>query len=351
MRRTATSPGTLKRLFWSLPLLLALGCVSERAPVAGTPGQRTAETVCEFAREERPEGLSGLAHIGGDRYYAVDDRDGLLHELKISVNAEDEVTACEVVRSVRLEGRRDLEGCAYDPLDGRVWVSDEHDTSVRQFDPQTGRETARVTVPDVFLKNVVPNRSFEGLAISPDGLRLYVANEDTLRCDGAVAGNEQGGVVRIQEFARDGAGSPWTPTRQLFYPTDPVEGDAYRGIAISGVAALVAPGDGTLLVLEREMSLKNPLVPSFRGRLYEVDLADVRQPVGKRLLWDENTYFSNYEGMSLGPRLKDGSRALALVSDGGGEAEENVLLLSLRSGGADVGQGSNCKKGESQDEK
>ena len=333
--------GELRRLGLSLPLLLAFGCVSERAPVAGTPGQRTAETVCEFAREEKPEGLSGLSHVAGDRYYAVDDRGGLLHELKISVNAEDEVTACEVARSVRLEGRRDLEGCAYDPLDGRVWVSDEHDSSVRQFDPQTGRETARAAVPDVFLKDVVPNRSFEGLAISPDGLRLYVANEDTLRCDGAVAGNGRGGVVRIQEFVRDGAGSPWTPVRQLFYPTDPVEGGAYRGIAISGVAALCAPGDGSLLVLEREMSLKNPLVPSFRGRLYEIDLADIRHPVGKRLLWDENTYFSNYEGLCLGPRLKDGSRALVLVSDGGGEAEENLLLLSLRNDGGDAGRESN----------
>ena len=328
------------RLGFVLPLLLTFGCVSERAPVAGTPGERTAETVCEFAREEQPEGLSGLVHVEGDRYYAVDDRGGLLHELKISVSGEDEVTACEVVRSVRLEGRRDLEGCAYDPLDGRVWVSDEHDSSVRQFDPQMGKETARVAVPDVFLKNVVPNRSFEGLAISPDGLRLYVANEDTLRCDGAVADNAHGGVVRIQEFARDGAGSPWTPTRQFFYPTDPVEGEPYRGIAISGVAALCAPGDGTLLVLEREMSRKNLLVPSFRGRLYEIDLKDVRQPVEKRLLWDENTYFSNYEGMSLGPKLTDGSRALVLVSDGGGEAEENLMLLSLRDVGEGAGQGS-----------
>lgn len=337
MSRARAHGGAVGRLGVVLPLLLAVGCVSGRAPVAGTPGRRTAETVCEFAREEQPEGLSGLAHVAGDRYYAVDDRGGLLHELKISVNAEDEVTACEVARSVRLEGRRDLEGCAYDPLDGRVWVSDEHDSSVRQFDPQTGRETARAAVPDVFLKDVVPNRSFEGLAISPDGLRLYVANEDTLRCDGAVAGNAHGGVIRVQEFAREGAGRPWTPTRQLLYPTDPVEGEPYRGIAISGVAALCVPGDGSLLVLEREMSLKNPLVPSFRGRLYEIDLGDVRQPVEKRLLWDENTYFSNYEGMSLGPKLKDGSQALMLVSDGGGEAEENLLLLSLRNDGGDAG--------------
>jgi len=330
MKRTESRLGGWLRWGAALPLLLSVGCLSGRSPVAEVSGERTAESVCEFARAEKPEGLSGISRIAGDRYYAVDDRGGLLYELKIAVNGEDEITACEVARSVRLEGRRDLEGCAYDPLEGRVWVSDEADTSVRQFDPLTGRETARVAVPDVFAKNVVHNRSFEGLTISPDGLRLYVANEDTLRCDGAIADNAHGGVVRIQEFVRKGAVLPWVPSRQFFYQTDTVAGEKFRNIAISGVAALCAVEDGKLLVLEREMSQKDPLLPSFRGRLYEIDLKDVRKPVAKRLLWDENTYFSNYEGMCPGPKLKDGSRSLVLISDGGGEAEENALLLMLR---------------------
>lgn len=320
----------LSRLGFALSLAVFAGCQSERLPFAGVPGQRTAETALEFMRDEKPEGLSALSRIEGNRYYSVDDRGGILYELEISFDEKNADGTCKVVRSVRLEGRRDLEGCAYDPLEKRVWVSDEHDSSIRQFDPNTGKETARVVVPEVFLKNVVPNRSFEGLALSPDGLRLYAVNEDTLRCDGPVADELHGGLVRIQEFVREGAGRTWMPTRQFFYPTDKVDGEKFNGLAVSGVAALCVPDDGTLLVLEREMSCKNPLFPSFRGRLYDFALTESEKTVAKRLVWDGDTMFSNYEGMALGPRLQDGSRALVLVSDGGGEAEENVLVLSLR---------------------
>lgn len=308
------------------------GCSTVPPALTGEDVGRVAEDLCEFSRESGPEGMSGIARIDGNRYFCVDDRGGMLHEIEIVLSEEDADGTFAVKRDVRLEGRVDLEGCAYDPLDGRVWVSDEHDTSVRQFDPETGKETARVELPEVYRKNVRPNRSLEGLSVSPDGYRMFVANEDTLTCDGAVADSENGGVVRIQEFVRTGKGAKWLPTRQFRYRTEPIEGTKFRGTAISGVAGLCALGDGTLLVLEREMSQKNPLFPSFRGRLYEIDLdTDVIEPQ-KRLLWDEDTMFANYEGICLGPVLKDGRHTLILVSDGGGEAEEKVLVLALRGG-------------------
>ena len=318
-----------------LAIALVAGCVSVE-PV-GEKGARTAETVCEMTRDEKPEGLSGISRIEGNRYYCVDDSGGLLYEAEIVLNADEEDGTFKVLRTVKLAGRKDLEGCAYDPLDGRVWVSDESDHSIRQFDPETGRETAAVAIPEIYRKHMRRNRSFEALAISPDGLKLYTANEDALTCDGEVADREQGGLVRIQEFSRTGAGAPWTPMRQYLYTTHPVEGDKYNGIAISGVSALCAPGDGSLLVLEREMSQKNPLFPSFHARLFEIDLADAREPVEKRVVWDEDTMFANYEGISFGPVLKDGSRALLLVSDGDGEAEERLYVLSLKSGTESAG--------------
>jgi len=307
------------------------GCAT--VGLVGEEGARTAEDVCEVTRPETPDGLSGISRIGGNRYYCVDDSGGLLHEVEFLLNDDESDGTFRVLRTVKLAGRKDLEGCAVDPLDGRVWISDESDHSIRQFDPQTGRETAKVSTPDVYLKNMVPNRSFEALTISPDGLKMYAANEDTLRCDGPVANAEEGGLVRIQEFARASAGSPWTPTRQYFYATEKVEGERHGDLAVSGVSALCAPGDGSLLVLEREMSRKNPLFPSFHGRLFEIDLADAGSPVKKRVVWDEDTMFANYEGVCLGPVLKDGTRSLILVSDGDGEAEERILVLSLKNEG------------------
>lgn len=320
----------LKALAGCSALLSLLGCAT--VPVGdagGTADALVAESVCEFTRDPEPEGLSGISRIGGNRYYCVNDRGGMLHELEIVLNDDGEIALCQTVRSVRLEGRVDLEDCAVDPLDGRVWVSDEHDHSVRQFDPKTGRETGRVDLPDVFAKNMVPNRSFEALALSPDGLRLYVANEDTLRCDGPVANGRHGGCVRIQEFARTGRGAAWTPARQFRYNTEKIEGEPFLGLEMSGVAALCVADERTLLVLEREMSRKHPLVPSFLARLYAVSLDQPDGTVRKRLVWEENTSFANYEGICLGPVLKDGRRALVLVSDGGGKTDESLLVLSL----------------------
>ena len=308
------------------------GCSTVSPDLTGADAGRVAEDVCEFARESGPEGMSGVSRIGENRYFCVDDRGGMLHEIEIALNEADADGTFAEKRGVHLEGRVDLEGCAYDPLDGRIWVSDEHDTSVRQFDPETGKETARVELPEVYRKNVRPNRSLEGLTVSPDGYRMFVANEDTLKCDGVVANNENGGIVRIQELVRVGKGASWVPTRQFRYRTERIDGDGFEGKSISGVAGLCAPGDGTLLVLEREMSQKNPLFPSFRARLYEIDLdTDAIEPP-KRLIWDENTMFANYEGICLGPTLKDGSRSLVLVSDGGGGADQNILVLALRGG-------------------
>ncbi|MBO7683532.1 MAG: esterase-like activity of phytase family protein, partial [Kiritimatiellae bacterium] len=303
----------------------AAGCAT-RPPDAAA----VARGLCEFSREGGPAGLSDITRIGGNRYYCVNDRGGLLHEVEIRLADDGSSGSFAVLRSVRLDSRVDLEGCAYDPLTRWVWVSDEHDTSIRAYSPASGAMVAKAAVPDVYVKNARKNRSLEALAISPDGLRMYAANEDTLECDGAAASRGDGGVVRIQEFVRGDAADIWRPSRQLRYATDPVSGADFRGASVSGVSAMCVLDDGRLLVLEREMSRKRVLLPTLRGRLYEVDLKVPSKTAAKRLLWDENTMFSNYEGICQGPDLPDGRRTLVLVSDGGGDADENVMVLSLR---------------------
>jgi len=319
-------------LFVALSGLLA-GCATrydDGIVCAGAVG----ETLCEVARPSVPEGLSDITHIGENNYWCVDDRGGLLHELEIVINRENGfVDSCRVVRSIALEGRQDLEGCALDPLDGRVWVSDESDTSVRQFDPETGVETATASIPEVFSQNVGNDRSFEALTITQNGRRMYVANEDTLTCDGPFASQTQKGLVRILELTRTDEDEPWTPARQFRYRTEKIEGKLYKGWAISGVVAMAATPEGTLYVLEREMSRKNPFFPTFRASLYEVrpegtDGAELT----KRLVWTEDTAFSNHEGCCFGPRLTDGTPTLILISDGGGPAAETVRVLALRHG-------------------
>ena len=314
------------RLAVLLAVAAAAGCAS-LAP----DGPLSAEDLCEFSRDGGPDGISDITRIDGDLYYCVDDRGGMLHEVEIRLAADGSDGTFTVRRSVKLDGRVDLEGCAYDPLTHWVWVSDEYDSSIRAYDPKTGRMVAKAAVPDIYVKHARKNRSLEALAITPDGLRMYAANEDTLDCDGAPAGKEDGGVVRIQEFARADSADLWRPSRQFRYATDTVEGDEYKGVAFSGVSALCALGDGRLLVLEREVSRKKmSLLPTLRGRLYEIDVSSASKTATKSLVWGESTMFANYEGICRGPTLADGTDTLVLVSDGGGEADENVLVLSLK---------------------
>ena len=108
----------------------------------------------------------------------------------------------------------------------------------------------------------------------------------------------------------------------------------------SGVVDLVALPDGQVLALERELG---GFLPHFRNRIYLVDFTgatDVTEapslidggftPVTKTLLWQGVFALANFEGISLGPQLNDGSYTLLLVSDNGqGQMGQRQSLLSL----------------------
>ena len=249
-----------------------------------------ADILCETARPVGgPEGLSGVTRVAGDRYLCAEDRGGRLHDATIRIAGGR--VSFTTNRVTCLAGRTDMEGCAYDPLTKNVWVSDESDSSIRAFDLSTGKEVAALEIPEIYRKNIKKHRSFESLAISPDGLRLYTANEEALRGDAT-------NVVRIQEFSRKGAASPFRPSRRFDYQVDPPAGTPFGRRTFSGVSALVAMPDGSLLVLEREFSVK--LLPSFRIRIYRI----VPGTEGKTLVWEAPATFSNYEGMCRRKRLR-----------------------------------------------
>lgn len=238
----------------------------------------------------------------------------------------------------------DLEGVAYDPINDSIYTSDETGAVIREH-ALSGSLLNIVPVPKN-LKAYRNNFSLESLALSEDALALWTCNEEALAHvamginDGALSTTNSGSVVRLTRFLRSNVHAEWAASGQWAYRTDPIRGSPYKGHERSGVADLCALPDGTLLVLERELSM-NRFV-SFKSRIYRVTIEGVTDVsaipslegasythVVKTLLWDENTLLANFEGICLGPRLNDESLSVVLISDGDSSAAKVLYALKL----------------------
>ena len=339
----------------ALPTSVLAALLAALRVAAATP------SLTRVAEVTRPVGsgaveASGITWAGGDLYYVVDNGDGRLYPIVIELD-ETGVSTNVVGPGVPVRGARDMEGCAWDPAAGTVWVADETETTIREIDPATGNPLRSAPVPDIFRRHV-PNYGLEALSLSPDGLSLWTANEEALPCDGDRSTKDAGSLVRLARFTRATVHGDWVPAGQWAYLTEPVGTDP---IVVggdvksrSGVSGLCALPDGSLLVLERALSGRKLLLCRFYARVFHVDVAgsaDVSalpslagcHPVAKELLYDSGPIFGNYEGICLGPQRPDGSMAVLLVADGGGMGGAagplpGILFLALtREGGQTIG--------------
>ena len=290
------------------------------------------------------EQISGITYAGGDLYYAVDDNDVKLYPLTLAINRSNgslSSSGITVGTGVTMSSSHDMEGCAFDPASGKVWISQETSALIREFDPATGELTRSAPVPAV-QKQYAGNYSLEALTIAGDGKTMWTANEEALKVDGPLATNTVGSVVRLTKFTRAAVRDNWTPAGEWAYVTQPI-GTLKDSNTRSGVSGLCALPDGTLLVLERRC-YDGGFFPDFNIRLYQVNFAGATDVSGipalknasytattKTLLWQytHGNNMPNYEGVCLGPRLDDGSCTIVLISDGGSYAEEGVFVLKL----------------------
>ncbi|HLL89974.1 MAG TPA: esterase-like activity of phytase family protein, partial [Tepidisphaeraceae bacterium] len=278
----------------------------------------------------------------------------------------------------------DPEGFVVAP-NGNFYVSDEYGPSLYEFKPVdagNGVTEARFVRAFQTPSNVLPvkggqpnfeatpttgrqtNRGFEGLAISPDGSKLYAVlqspnqNEGLNTSDNSLTNaGRYSRNVRIVEFdAATGEQS-----RQLIYQFEDVadinarvpgtdfdfKANQQGRLAVSGLAAINAD---ELLVLERDgrgIGIENPVgdpteADSYVGtkRIYKIRLSDATDvtnvdltgtnalpadvaPVSKQLFADVQmllddaglTIPDKFEGITFGPALADGSLSLLLGTD------------------------------------
>ena len=309
-----------------------------------------------------PDPLSGITYAGGSSYYAVADNGVAcgLYPCTITLGSDGKTVSSFAIATtnnvVRLSGTSDLEGVAYDPATGNVWAADESKKTIKEYDPATGAVVQSLTIPPIMTKNA-SNFGFESLTISGDGLTLWTANEEALTVDGSLSSYADGTVVRLVKYTRATINDKFELAAMYPYKTEKwtCQYD-YSNKARCGVADLCALPDGSLLVLERELSFSSTsgfsifLGASVLGwKVYHIadptQATDVKDyPSLQDGVWakeiktllasdsDDLTSYGNFEGICLGPRLSNGNLSVLLISDSGDGWSQRRLFPLVLSG-------------------
>jgi hypothetical protein len=254
-------------------------------------------------------------------------------------------------------GSVDPEGMALSPRD-TLYISSEGDVRqnappfIGEFDRETGQVISTLRLPERYLpddperptRGVQNNLSFEALTVtgSPgagmiEPFRLFAATESAL----------------VQDYEDD----PSQPlnSRFLHYLIGddqatllaehryPLELEP-TGAVVNGLTTLLAiDAGGHFLALERAFGLRGMQVKLFQlatgGATDTSTIASLRgdvsgiSPIRKQLVLDfadTPLAVDNLEGMTLGPRLPDGSQSLLIVSDNNFESDRATQLILLR---------------------
>jgi hypothetical protein len=220
-----------------------------------------------------------------------------------------------------------------------------------EFDLKTGQLQENLPIPTRYLpdaegdkqtRGIVNNLGFESLTLdresfSPGGrdpFRLFTAVESSLIQD---KDSEKASKNRFLHYLI--VDKEPQLVAEHFYPLDRSSLSLFNGLT-----DLLALGKGGhFLSLERSFGFKG-----FEAKIYQVAIAGATdtsrveslkgelntvKPMAKKLLLDFNQLdiaIDNLEGMTLGPRLADGSQSLILVSDDNFRPEQKNQFLLLR---------------------
>ncbi|OKH14598.1 esterase-like activity of phytase family protein [[Limnothrix rosea] IAM M-220] len=286
------------------------------------------------------------------RFYELSiklDEAGVIPQIE-SVNFEKIVTLTDAEGNSFSRGTIDPEGLSLSPRNS-LFIASEGVTKqqinpfVKEFN-LNGQEIDNLRIPERFLplsdeQGVQDNLGFEALSLSTpsiapeDPFRLFVAPESSLTQDNSPENISQ--PIRFLHYVINPIGNPVLIGEHL-YPLEPTP----EGVVANGLVELIAlPKEGYLLSLERTYGLGGAGAKLFQttignatdtSRIESIpELADTITPMQKTLLFDLRTIgigLDNLEGMTLGPKLADGSQSLVLISDNNfSENQVNQVLL------------------------
>lgn len=334
-------------------------------------------------------GLSGVVYDRGrDRFYAIsDDRSNYaparFYTLRMALEEKEGAIAIqqvEVESATTLtadgepypEGAIDAEGIALSPRQS-LFISSEGVADegippfVNEFDLGTGELRRQLRLPERYVPQVVEdqpqgvqnNAGFESLALSSVGFeanyqepfRLFVATESALQQDRppgeslntveqllSSEPSEVQGRNRVMHYLV-GENQETLLSEHLYLMEPDPAGAISNGLS----ELLVLDQGGHFLSLERSFGRSG-----FGVKLFQLAMGSATDtsgiatlsgaidglvPIRKRLLLDLNTLgirLDNLEGMTLGPRLPDGSDSLILLSDNNFSPDQVTQFLLFR---------------------
>jgi hypothetical protein len=366
---------------WLAAAACLAACAAPRsAPVLPASGRLlvVGDAVLDRARQDggRRAGVGGVSGAWYDararRLVAVSDDRERPRLIVFDVGVSPAVTLRPLrVHPLQLphESRRtlDAEGVAPAP-GGRLFVSSEGDAA-NPGEPAAGiyeyradgRFVRSLPLPRPLLGDgsgtgMRPNGSLEALSVSPSGARLFASAESSLRQDGGESSFEEGALVRMLVFE---VGNTAAPPREYAYRADPMPRPAAfeEAAGDGGVAEVLALSDTELLVLERIFVRERTLVsPRSENtiRIYRVALDPAAEVTGRASLADTPPAavlaktlvldfadiaaelseplraLENFEAMTFGPPLPDGSPTLLILSDDNFSSRQVTALVVLR---------------------
>ena len=186
------------------------------------------------------------------------------------------------------------------------------------------------------------NKLFESIALTQNGT-LLTANEDALIEDGKTASATSGSLVRVLKF--NGADNELFAEYAYQLPAIPFEAPANaRYPPGNGLVELLAISENEFLAVERAYAdgVGNAInVVKIRLESDTTDIKDLKsllnasfKPLKRELLLSmvinyQGIKIDNIEGITWGPRLKNGNKTLILVSDNNFEETQTTQFLAF----------------------
>jgi hypothetical protein len=325
------------------------------------------------------------------------DPDGLL---STPTNPNAEPTALNGLNPLALNGNAatlgrsfDPEGLVINPRNGNFIVSDEYGPSVYEFNrhgeligffetpaglvPKVGSNVNYVADRDGGLNaGRQDNRGFEGLAVTPDGKKLYAVLQDPLVNEPSPNNGRNGRNLRIVVFDNDHQSPTYRKSIAQYAYQLELQADVLARIIATGgtgsatdprqgrnigLSAIVALNDHEFLVLERDnrgIGVDDPAGASVTGskRVYRIDITGATNiaalslpndgnltaagivPVTKSAVFLDlaaNTVLPNgkkaekWEGLTIGPRLKNGTFLILAGTDNDYSVTQNASSVQF----------------------